>query len=1076
MQRQVRRQRNWWNATSALDLLLIVVIAVVTMMLFHQGIVVRDARYEHIAAPWQFLVRHLTVWDDARGPGVPAQYFSPVVGAFQSLLSFAGAPAWMIGRLTLALYLSVAGIGAWYLWGRLWPVKAHWSIVVGLLYAFNPYTSQAIIPSGLFLPVALLPWLVAFTYDGVRAGTKDGWPPVLRSAAACALAVFTVGMLNTAALLFVLVPVALFGFLLVLGQKASWRGLVRFGVPAAALTLLVSAPMLNVLLLSSPVVSRNLATTELATGVAQSSSSFESWRGLGHWLSYFLLGGGLSATSAERFMTNPIVILCSFVSLAFALVALGWRRTPLRRTWGALLALTIVVMVGAHSPEASPIGAAFNWAFTHVGGVVAFRSTFKAGAMAILAVAVLATSGFIMIFEWLTAKIARFGTKRLATVVFAVVIALPLVVSAYPFLGGSLLGDNLSVAGIPQYWQNAFRWFDRVPESDRVLVLPAESRSVYTWGEINDTLFDAFMKPQVLTASSIPSTTKELADATVSFDRLVTQSSIDPSAIAPILQWLGVKWVLLQNDIDLYAGGFPNDMFSEFRNAPGVSPKASFGVDFNGKPIVEVLRVDDPQPSAALWNSPPSVVVGGTDSLYSLAANGFLDRPTTFLDDLTDKQTDELLSTTYPALITDGSRRVASRVSDSRLITSPLLTENQNSSRPIFVLNPDDTSTQTVALYDNALGEYSDRSGNSLDDWSSDTSASAAFDDNNDTAWWVLNKFQPAEGTGVWVDLAKPTYISSVNVSRYNFGDAVVTGASVEVTAPDGLVSRFEATFDQPTIYIPVDSKATRLRFEITATNALAGRVGFSSIVVDGLNGPIDLVQWTRVPTAISRMDVEAPVEYAFARAIGEIQEAPIRRQFDVPSAANFQMKARVSAINSLTEFEVTGFCNQWFAIDGIQISARITSYDQISRIAELQSCAPVRLEAGTHRLVARGPADIGIEAVSLTVGATDPVTPLKLKATRVSSTKHQIELPTKAGWMTTLIPAHFGWKIEAGSRKVYPLVMNAEEGWYLSSGEAVNASITFRLQVLYEAAMVVAIVALIGCVGLQFWRRRAKP
>ncbi len=1046
------------------------------MVLFHQGIVVRDARYEHIASPWQFLVRHLTVWDDARGPGVPAQYFSPMVGAFQSLLSFVGAPAWMIGRLTLALYLSIAGIGAWYLWGRLWPARARWAIVVGLLYAFNPYTSQSIIPSGLFLPVALLPWLVAFTYDGVRAGTKDGWPPVLRSAAACALAVFTVGMLNTAALLFVLTPVALFGCLLVLEQKASWRGLVRFGVPAAALTLLVSAPMLIVLRLSSPVVSRNLATTELPKSVAQSSSSFESWRGLGKWLSYFQWGDGLSSASAARFMTNPIVILCSFAALAFALVALGWRRTPLRRTWGALLALTIVVMVGAHSPGASPIGAAFNWVFTHVDGVVAFRSTFKAGPMAILAVAVLATSGFIMAFEWLTEKIALFGTKRLATVIFAVVIALPLVVSAYPFLGGSRLGDNLSVAEIPQYWKDAFRWFDGVPETDRVLVLPAESRSVYTWGAINDTLFDALMKPQVLTASSTPTTTRELADATVSFDRLVTQNLIDPGAIAPILQWLGVKWVLLQKDIDQYAGGFPSDMFSEFRNAPGVSPKASFGVDFYGEPIVEILSVDDPQPSAALWNSPPSVVVGGPDSLYSLAANGFLDRPTTFRADLTDEQIDELLSAASPVLITDGSRRVASSVSDSRLSISPLLTADQNPSRPIFALQPDDTSTQTVALYDNALGEYSDRSGNSPDDWSSDTSASAAFDGSDATAWWVGNGFQPAEGTGIWVDLAQPTYISSVTVSRYDFGDAMVTGTRVEVTAPDGLVSTFDATFDGPTVQVSVGGEATRLRFEIASTNAMPGRSGFSSIVVDGVNGPIDLAQWTRIPVAISRVGVEVPVEYAFARAEGEIQGAPLRRQFDVPSATDFQLKARASVIDPLMELEVTGACAWWFAIDGIEVLARITSYDQISRIADLQSCAPIRLEAGTHRLVAIGPAEIGIEAVSLTDGPTGPATPLALEASRVSSTNHQIELPTEAGWMTTLIPAHAGWKIDSGSRKVSPLVMNAEEGWYLSSGEATTASITFGLQVLYEAAMVVAALALIGCVGLQFWRRRAKP
>ena len=81
--------------------LLIVALSVIAMVAFHRGIVLRDARFEHIAAPWQFLTRHLQIWDDSRGPGVPLQYFSPVMGSIQSFFAWIGLPVWLIGRLKL---------------------------------------------------------------------------------------------------------------------------------------------------------------------------------------------------------------------------------------------------------------------------------------------------------------------------------------------------------------------------------------------------------------------------------------------------------------------------------------------------------------------------------------------------------------------------------------------------------------------------------------------------------------------------------------------------------------------------------------------------------------------------------------------------------------------------------------------------------------------------------------------------------------------------------------------------------------------------------------------------------------
>lgn len=1060
----------------ALGPLCIIALAIVTMVVFHCGIVVRDARYEHIAAPWQFLTRHLELWDDTRGPGVPLQYFSPVVGSLQSLMAWLGTPAWLIGRLTLALYLSIAGVGAWYLWRRLWPERSGWAVMAGLLYAFNPYTSQAIIPSGLFLPVALLPWLVAFTLDGVRRGTAEGWRPAVRSGALCALAVFSVGMLNTASLLLVLIPVVGFGVLLVFERVGSWRGLLRFGLPATVLTGLVSAPMLIVLALSSPVISRNLGTTELPETVALSSSSFESWRGLGKWLSYFRWGGSLESPSASAYMTRPAVIVATFVATGLAIIALGWKRMPLRRTWGVLLATSVLFMVGAHSPKQSPVGRAFRWVFDGVGGAAAFRSTFKGGPIAVLATAILATAGTIVIVGWIATRVDSIGTRRLVVGAVGVVVLVSLTTSAYPFLRGSRLGDNLSVAEVPDYWNEAFEFFESVPASDRVLVLPAASRGRYVWGTINDTLFDARMTPQVLMASSIPSTTGELADATVAFDRLLTDLTLDPAAIAPVLRWLGVRWVLLQKDLDQFAYGMPLDPLGEFRTAPGLTLDAQFGVDAEGYPLLEVLSVDDPAPAAALSVGPPMIVSGGPDSLYALAANGLLgDRPTTFLPDLDDARVAQLVAAGAPVVVTDGSRRVASRVADSRLATSELLTADADPLRPILVLDPTDTATQTVAVFDDAVREFTNRAGNSVDSWSYETSAAQAFDGDDATAWWVSTGTGPAEGASVGVDLAQPETIRELVITRSALGDAFVTSAKATFIAPDGSSTSVDLTFDGPVVRVPVDEIASTVTLEITGTNGVFGRFGFSSIDLIGDDGPLDLVEWTRVPIDANRAGSGVTPTFAFARSEHEIGAVRIRREFDVPAASEYRVGGRISLPYTADGATIDPSCSSWFDIDGAQIPARIVGFDPVTHYADLVGCAPVPLSAGVHRIGVIGNPLVTIDSVLLVPTGQDDANTMVDVDARGSASTHSYDVPGSAGWLTTLVPAHAGWKFHIDGRSSELLVMNAEMGWWVSAGDPAVATLRFGPQFAYRIAMVIAAIALLFCIGVQFWRRRAR-
>ena len=1058
--------------------LLLVALSVFATVAFHRGIVVRDARFEHIAAPWQFLTRHLEIWDDSRGPGVPLQYFSPVMGSVQSFFAWIGLPVWLIGRLTLSIYLSVAGIGAWYLWRRIWPERSRWALLAGLLYAFNPYSVQAIMPSGLFLPVALLPWLVAFTYDGVRSATNGDVRRTLKFAAASALAVFSVGMLNTASLLFVLVPVALFGVFLIFEGSATWRGLLKFGVPSTILTALVSAPMLMVLALSSPAVSRNLRTTELPGTVAKTSSSFESWRGLGKWLTYFGWGQGAETPSASTYLTNPVVIVATFVALALAIIALGWNRTPLRRTWGLLLAGSVLVMIGAHSPAQSPIGDAFRWAFDSAAGAAAFRTTYKGGPIAVLAVAILATCGTMASLAWISNNVTNRKSRRVFTVAALVVVLGSFVVSVTPLLQGTRIGDQLSVAEIPSYWKDAFRWFESVPETDRVLALPASSQTNYQWGSVNDTLFDAYMRPMVLTASTIPSTTGELADATMAFDRLITDYQIDPVAVTPILRWLGVRWVLVQNDLDVLVTGIPIDPLPELRTAPGLSLAAQFGRDINGYSMVDVYEVESPTPDASYSSGPPTIVSGGPDSLYPLAANGLLNsRPTTFLPDLSDDQAAGLIDQGAPVVVTDGSRRVASAVADgSRIATSPLMTANETSIRPVLVLDPKDTSTQTVSEFGDATSISANRSGYGLNSWSIDTTAAEAFDGDPATSWWVSTAVSPVEDSAVSVELKTPTFVDRVIVNQANFGTARITGAEVEVVGADGETSVTPLVFEGTMGGALLGAEAKSIKVRITETNGVEGKFGFQEIQLLGQDGPLDLTQWIRVPTDVDRLGSLVTPFYAFARSESEPLSTFLRREFRVPVSSGYRFTANIAVPKEIDEATLDRSCRDWFTIDGVGITARIASVDSQVGIAKLEGCTELLLNAGTHRVVALGTSTASFSAFGFNPSAAQkPIEVTPLDSQRISASKHQVSIPSDAGWLSMLLPAHPGWSMNAQGRTADVLLMNGEMGWSVAKGDAVTATITFRPQMTYRIAMAIAAIVVLVCIVLLFWRRRER-
>ncbi len=135
-----------------------VVVAVVVLQ--RPGMYVYDSRFEHYWAPQRFLVRHLSVWDSVRSLGCPSQYYSPVQAVVLTGLNLVGAPPWLAERLLHAAYLVIGGLGMAALVATLRPRARIARLVGASAYVLTPFTTQFLIPSGLFLHHAVAPWLL----------------------------------------------------------------------------------------------------------------------------------------------------------------------------------------------------------------------------------------------------------------------------------------------------------------------------------------------------------------------------------------------------------------------------------------------------------------------------------------------------------------------------------------------------------------------------------------------------------------------------------------------------------------------------------------------------------------------------------------------------------------------------------------------------------------------------------------------------------------------------------------------------------------------------------------------------
>lgn len=894
------------------------------------GSIVGDGRYEHLVAPGQFFQRHRFLWDIGRGPGEPTEFFSPVVGAMQAAFAAVGFSPWVIERLSHTVYLTIAAMGALMFMREVKPKPQWGGLVCALLYAFSPFTSQFLTPSGLFYSYALAPWFAFFVLRGLTGrGPESPW------AAWTALAIFSVGTLNTATLLYAFIPAVALALYLLLTRGCTTSRFLRFASTTGALTLGVSAAMMVVTVMVAPKVALNLATTESLRAVTQNTSASETWRGLGQWLTYFSGGDRNAGTSAERYLTDPVVIAASFVPAIVALLGMVRGRPNHARALALIGGVSLLIMVGPYPQDGAGTITSdlIGQILSGEGFVRGFRTAYKAGPGLQLSIAVLAASALGEL---------RHIRRRPVMAVTVALAAVPLALSALPFYTGGVYSRTVVVEDRPAYWDEAFEWLDQQPETDRVLVLPGMSRMVYRWGGINDTMFDGLLGPQLMMSQGLPQGTPETIDALWWLERAAHSRGFEPGPFVQQLQRLGIRWVLVQNDLSW-------ETLDRERPADYAPLRASmrrvvaFGdagentaadddvfatlLGETALPPVEILEVPAPRPTAQWTPGPPLMVSGAGDSWPALARRGLLGWPIQHVGTATNEASTTAFEQGAPLVITDGARRRALRITTNQVIFSHTLGADEETTRQVQTIT-EDAAEQTTASFGQLGAVRASAYGTSEQSWLVDYRPGAASDGDTTTAWAVWGFLDPV---GAWwrADLAEPTDLAAVELDPYRaFGEAQrVVRATIRIESGSGT--------DEQVVAIPVNGRPARFavnRDDVTAVQVTIEEVrgadrlpaGFREITLFDENGALDGVERLDTPVPPREVTEDTPVAYLFSRWIDgpdRSEYSGIRRGFTVREGGEYRFEATLrftsetldSVADGLLNGPVRAYANQRF-------------------------------------------------------------------------------------------------------------------------------------------------------------------
>jgi arabinofuranan 3-O-arabinosyltransferase len=797
-------ERLVWKARLATGVL------VLAAIMFRQapGLVVPDTKLDLTANPGGFLTRALHIWDPQGALGQLQNqaygYLFPV-GPFHWLLVEAGLPAWVMQRLWWTTIVAVAFLGMWRLAAAIGVGTNGARYLGAFLFALSPrMLSEVAVTSVEVWPLAVAPWVL---YPLVTWEPRSwGWR-ITRSV----VAVFCVGGVNAVASGAVLVLPALWFAtrsrpLRILRPALAWLG----GVTLACLWWLVPLVMLG---RYSPPFLDWIEDARVTTGLA---SAFNALQGTSPWLDFLAGPAGPAWPAGWLLVTTPALILSIAVAAALGLAGLTDRLMPerlflLTAAMVGLVLLTLGYAGAGASPFAELLRAALD------GPLAPLRNTHKFE----LVLQVPLVLGAIHAMSRLQARaiVAKLPGRLgpLVAICLVVAVSAPALTSGLPRAG--------AYASIPSYWHDAAAWLDAQPADGTVLVEPAASFADLTWGAPKDEPLQALMRRPFVVRDAVPLGSAGATRVLDEIERRMGEGSGGP-ALADLVASLGVRYVLVRNDLSVAAQGSPPMAVHQALTESGLPLVKSFGPP-----------VASPVDSQDLTVNERTLLPYGSVEIFEVTpkSSRFVPASQVFTATAGPENLAELDAVAGPssaALLGSDALAAPRLVSPRRHILTDGLRR-----REVFFGDPSNNTSATLAASDPGRGQRraldyvaDSRANQSVLRWSgiaSVTSSSSASDagatlrlgvgtspasavDGDPTTRWVSGRYLSAVGEWLEIDFGAPRSLVGLHIrfsakapvtrppsqvfleTDHGVGSAVVkgTGEYEPVIAPPGLTER----------------------------------------------------------------------------------------------------------------------------------------------------------------------------------------------------------------------------------------------------------------------------------------------
>ena len=1057
--------------------LLIVALAGVLAFSRSWGTLVADGHFAFFVNPSRQVRDLLEIWNGGMDFGGVDPKFAPFANALMAILRGVGFEPWVAQRMWFFLLLASVGVGTAALTRKLCPAVSAAPVISGLAVLFAPFTVGFFLPTWLFVNAAIAPWLALFLWTGISSERQ--WSSAAKFAL---LFVIGCGWNPPGALWVLLMIVPFFLYAFASGQTSIQRSL-GWIVRALILMGMLLPIMVFRIIHAQSVISENLASSEIAEAVSRSSSWSESLRGLGSWRQYWIPKESLTLPYIEPLLDNIPTIIASFVAVLVAALAITFTRDRIRLLLGSLMLISAAVMVGGYPLEQqAPLGKLLFALYDASDTAFSMRNVYKAGPGLAIGTSVLVGLGVARFVE-------RYKGKLLRISVSAALLGTAMIMST-PWTSGAIFKGQGNLDGeIPSYWYEAAGWLNGQSSPSAVLVVPGTRNFRYRWGSApNGDLFPSLINRPVFVEKPLSMSPKLDYSIIQAISDEITNGRYLPGTIAPIARRIGLRYIMVRNDLLWERSGIarPFDL-EDLRNDPELHLVATFGQEGEntvredddsqearfeaGVEPVQIFEVKQNSPAIRVQSRSASVLVSGDGAGWiNIAGTGRLDEmgPIQYTGKMNPEDLVRAFEEGSQLIITDSNRRrLAGWGSSPDTLPDRYIDRN-------IIDNFGVEGSQTTVAFGDAVS-IDEIVGPQRFRLLSTFRPSSAFDGDTSTSWLTgIENSQPFES--IEVTFSRPRLIRDVAIESADVaGGRRVTAVKVFLDDDPPLL----VTVNKGTARIAFQPEVVgriRIQIEEVAQDGL-GPYGISEISVGSLDFrervvvPNDVVLRAKTNPRLRNLLVASPVSFVFKRMQGlnEDAETRIARQFETVTpfvdylAGSLSLESldvRTDPIRYMTGSKRDSCRYDMMEIDGTPIPlriGRIVYRINDGPIAEFQSCDSVRLGPGVHDLFTSP--DSGIFQVTVGTNALNvqnaPPISLQTEITSRGSSSYEIEIEPHESEALLFIgqAANRGWTATIGSSVLGEVQMfDGQAAWRVpDSASAQLVQVRFEPQKTYS-------------------------